>query len=141
MNRTDITNARELAARQPPIEQCITTAADLRLTADERITDRRPADERITDRIEIAPLRWPMFRPAVLIGRVQTFRRWLAQPEHRFTVWTAGMGLAFAFFACKIALLMALREWHPFLLGVASFFACGSVAYFTAAVWSFYHQR
>jgi hypothetical protein len=135
MNRANITTTPSPVAMQSPMEQRITTVAD------ERITDHIPADERITDRLVHAPSRWAMFRPATLFGRVQALRRWLARPEHRFTVWTAGMGMAFAFLAGKITLIMALRERHPFLIGVASFFACGSIAYFSAAAWSFFRMR
>jgi hypothetical protein len=138
MNRMDITGCREFVARQPPVEQRITTAGKAGMTADERITDHRSADERITDRIGNAPPRRSSLWPAVLIGKVVMFRRWLTEPQHRFTLWAVGMGLAFVFFAGKITLIMALRKWHPFLIAVASFFACGSVACFTAASWSFY---
>jgi len=122
MNRTDITT-------------------DPRSTADERITDQRPTDERFMEPIKVVLPRRSIFRRATLIERVLTFRRWLREPQHRFTVSAVGMGLAFAFLAGKITLIMALREWHPFLIAVASFFACGSVAYFTAAAWSVYRRR
>jgi hypothetical protein len=124
MNRADITATPSLVGQQSPTEQRISTAAD----------------ERITDRMVLVLAGGPIFQPTVQFGIVQALRCWPFLPLS-FTAIAVGMGLAFAFFAGALSLLMALREWHPFLIGVATFFACGSVVYFTAAAWSFYHRR
>src|SRR5258708_2739626 len=110
MNRTAITSAPEPLAHQ---------------SLDHRITDHIPSEERITVSSASIPSRLRYFRRASLADMILALQQRLIRRPVGFTTTGVIMGLAFAFFAGKITLIMALGEWHPFLIGVASFFACG----------------